>query len=789
MKNTLNGVPMNVHETYTVEGMSCAACSASVERVTKKLDGVQNASVNLATGRLTVDYEDAKVTPEKIIQKVTNAGFGCSRIQNKQNDFAEKEKQREQVRLQEEKALRNSRNELIVAIVLTLLLLFISMGSMLPHPVPLPEIFNMHTNPYNFAILQLLLSLGIMYCGKHFYIRGFKALFHGSPDMDTLVATGSMASLVYSIVLTFLIGKNAQNVHGLFYESAAVVVTFVSIGKYLEKQSTRKTKGAIEKLLSLVPEKAFVIAPDGTIVETAIDDVAEGNIVLVRNNDKIPVDGIVVKGTGGVDESMLTGESLPVEKKIGDRVTGGTMNGSAVLEVRVTHTGQDTTLSKIISFVEEAQAKKAPISRTADKVAGIFVPTVMMIAAFVAVAWTVVGVLASSGLAPQLSVLQVNAGLVLRAAVSVLVIACPCALGLATPTAVMVGTGMGAAKGILIRSGESLETAHSVDTIVLDKTGTVTEGKPVVTDIVALGCTEEALLSLAAKAERGSAHPLAAAIIHEAELKGVLQSQTEKEQDATGVTVAGRGIRVQSDAQRIIVGNNLLLEENGVNISTLSEQAELLSKQGKSLVFVAASNGVDESFVLCGLIAISDKIRSSSKDSVEKFHKMGLRVVLLTGDNNRAASYVGSEIGADEVIAQVLPQEKSSVIARLQNAGKKVMMVGDGVNDAPALAQADVGVAIGAGSDIALESADIVLMKNDLRDAAKAVRLSKLTMRDIEENLFWAFFYNAVCIPIAAGALYPAFHILLTPMYAALAMSLSSVFVVTNALRLRTKKL
>jgi len=789
MKNTLNGVPMNVHETYTVEGMSCAACSASVERVTKKLDGVQNASVNLATGRLTVDYEDAKVTPEKIIQKVTNAGFGCSRIQNKQNDFAEKEKQREQVRLQEEKALRNSRNELIVAIVLTLLLLFISMGSMLPHPVPLPEIFNMHTNPYNFAILQLLLSLGIMYCGKHFYIRGFKALFHGSPDMDTLVATGSMASLVYSIVLTFLIGKNAQNVHGLFYESAAVVVTFVSIGKYLEKQSTRKTKGAIEKLLSLVPEKAFVIAPDGTIVETAIDDVAEGNIVLVRNNDKIPVDGIVVKGTGGVDESMLTGESLPVEKKIGDRVTGGTMNGSAVLEVRVTHTGQDTTLSKIISFVEEAQAKKAPISRTADKVAGIFVPTVMMIAAFVAVAWTVVGVLASSGLAPQLSVLQVNAGLVLRAAVSVLVIACPCALGLATPTAVMVGTGMGAANGILIRSGESLETAHSVDTIVLDKTGTVTEGKPVVTDIVALGCTEEALLSLAAKAERGSAHPLAAAIIHEAELKGVLQSQTEKEQDATGVTVAGRGIRVQSDAQRIIVGNNLLLEENGVNISTLSEQTELLSKQGKSLVFVAASNGVDESFVLCGLIAISDKIRSSSKDAVEKFHKMGLRVVLLTGDNNRAASYVGAEIGADEVIAQVLPQEKSSVIARLQNAGKKVMMVGDGVNDAPALAQADVGVAIGAGSDIALESADIVLMKNDLRDAAKAVRLSKLTMRDIEENLFWAFFYNAVCIPIAAGALYPAFHILLTPMYAALAMSLSSVFVVTNALRLRTKKL
>src|SRR5574344_1380662 len=427
-----------MHETYKIEGMSCAACSASVERVCKKLDGMQNASVNLATGRLTVDYDDGKVTPAMIVQKVTNAGFGCSSLAAKNNVRA--------VKAQKEDG--NDAINLVVSVALTCMLLYISMGSMLSHPAPLPEFLNMHDNPYNFALAQLLLSVGIMFCGRRFYIRGFKALFHGSPDMDTLVAAGSTASFVYSVVLTFMLNYNHLFVHELFYESASVVVTFVSVGKFLEQRSTRKTKGAIEKLVALVPEKALVRAPDGTVVETSVEDVLEGNCVVVKAGQKIPVDGIIIKGVGSVDESMLTGESIPVEKKVGDAVTGGTINGDGLLEITVTRVGENTTLNKIISLVEEAQAKKAPISRTADKVAGIFVPTVMIIAAAVGLIWTVVGILGNTGVVPSFAPLNVTVGLVLRAAVSVLVVACPCALGLATPTAVMVGTGMGASHGI-----------------------------------------------------------------------------------------------------------------------------------------------------------------------------------------------------------------------------------------------------------------------------------------------------------------------------------------------------
>ena len=785
---------MIVHETYLIEGMSCAACSASVERVTKKLDGMQAASVNLATGRLTVDYDGEKVTPAQIIQKVTNAGFGCKQLRKKESGAKMKAKLREEERVAEEKALRSTKHELVASIILTGVLLYVSMGSMLPHPAPLPDLFNMHTNPYNFAIVQMLFSLAIMYCGKHFFVRGFKALFHGSPDMDTLVAAGSAASFIYSLVLTFLLGKNHMNVHGLFYESAAVVVTFVSIGKYLEKQSTRKTKGAIEKLVALVPQRATVIAPDGSTVETPVEDVLENNLVLVKSGEKIPVDGIVEKGSGGVDESMLTGESMPVEKKVGDTVTGGTLNGSGVLEVRVTQVGEDTTLSKIIAVVEEAQAKKAPISRTADKVAGVFVPAVMIIAAAVGVVWTVLGILGNTGVVPQLSSLGVNVELVFRTAVSVLVIACPCALGLATPTAVMVGTGMGASNGILIRSGESLETAGAVDTAVLDKTGTVTEGKPVVTDVVTVTSSageraKKELLALAARAERGSTHPLAEAIVA-ASAGGVASASCPmKEVENHLTTIAGKGVRAEFDDEVIVVGNSALLSEQGASTAILADQAELFAEQGKSLVYVASHAAEEKEFVLRGMIAVSDKVRATSEAAVASFHKLGMKVVLLTGDNKRAASFAAKQVGADEVIAEVLPQDKANVVSDLQRSGKKVMMVGDGINDAPALVQADVGVAIGAGSDVALESADIVLMKNDLRDAAKAVHLSKLTIRDIKENLFWAFFYNVICIPVAAGVLYPAFHLLLTPMYAALAMSLSSVFVVTNALRLRTKKI
>lgn len=768
-----------MHETYKIEGMSCAACSASVERVCKKLDGMQNASVNLATGRLTVDYDDGKVTPAMIVQKVTNAGFGCSSLAAKNNVRA--------VKAQKEDG--NDSINLVVSVALTCMLLYISMGSMLSHPAPLPEFLNMHDNPYNFALAQLLLSVGIMFCGRRFYIRGFKALFHGSPDMDTLVAAGSTASFVYSVVLTFMLNYNHLFVHELFYESAAVVVTFVSVGKFLEQRSTRKTKGAIEKLVALVPEKALVRAPDGTVVETSVEDVLEGNCVVVKAGQKIPVDGIIIKGVGSVDESMLTGESIPVEKKVGDAVTGGTINGDGLLEITVTRVGENTTLNKIISLVEEAQAKKAPISRTADKVAGIFVPTVMIIAAAVGLIWTVVGILGNTGVVPSFAPLNVTVGLVLRAAVSVLVVACPCALGLATPTAVMVGTGMGASHGIIIKSGESLETAHSIDAVVLDKTGTVTEGKPVVTDVVTVDEEKDVVIALAAKAEQGSAHPLAKAIVSAAADKAASYGTNTNEI----TTVAGRGIKSVDGEQAIIVGNKFYLEENKVDVHLFDEKAALFSSQGKSIVYVACTedgaSGEKTGFALRGMIAVADKVRDSSAEAVASFHKMGMRVVLLTGDNKRTAEYVGSQIGADEVIAEVLPNDKAAAVAHIQAGGKKVMMVGDGINDAPALVQADVGVAVGAGSDVAIESADIVLIKNDVRDAARAVKLSKMTIADIKENLFWAFFYNVICIPIAAGVLYPAFHILLTPMYAALAMSMSSVFVVTNALRLRTKRL
>src|SRR5574344_2959975 len=548
---------MAVHESYKIEGMSCAACSASVERVTKKLQGMQNASVNLATGKLTVDYDESKVTPQMIIQKVTNAGFGCTPEKNRVRENPRKDSALEE---------RDAKVNLIASVALTCVLLYVSMGSMLSHPVWIPAFLNMHSNPYNFALFELLLSIAIMYCGRHFYVRGFKALFHGAPDMDTLVAAGSAASFVYSLVLTFMLQDNPHLVHGLFYESAAVVVTFVSIGKYLEKRSTRKTKGAIEKLVALVPEKAFVIAPDGSTVETPVEEIIEGNRVLIRSGEKIPVDGIVEKGSGGVDESMLTGESLPVEKKVGDTVTGGTWNGSGVLEVRVTHVGEDTTLSKIIAVVEEAQAKKAPISRTADKVAGVFVPAVMIIAAAVGVVWTVLGILGNTGVVPQLSSLGVNVELVFRTAVSVLVIACPCALGLATPTAVMVGTGMGASNGILIRSGESLETAGAVDTAVLDKTGTVTEGKPVVTDVVTVTSSaderaKKELLTLAARAERGSTHPLAEAIVAASEggVAGASCSMKEVKNNLT--TIAGKGVSAEFDDEVILVGNSALLSD------------------------------------------------------------------------------------------------------------------------------------------------------------------------------------------------------------------------------------
>ncbi len=801
---------MVVHEVYDISGMSCAACSAAVERVTRRLDGVARSDVNLMLNQMTIEYDNEKVTPELFCQKIKNAGFEAvlhadadkkselsdsdSIIESSDSPVAAGRKENSDVKSSSEKVL------LLVSISFAAALLYVSMGSMAPHPFPLPDIFNMHTHAENFALLELLLAVPVMFIGRRFYIRGFKALFHGNPDMDTLVAVGSSVSFVYSIVLTFLLQDNHMLVHGLFYESAAVVVAFVSIGKYLEGRSKEKTKDAIKKLVELAPDTALLVKSDGTTATVKTASLRIGDIVRVLPGQKIPSDGEIVSGSGGVDESMLTGESLPVEKAGGDTVTGGSINGSARLDVRVTKIGKDTTLSRIVSFVEEAQGKKAPISRVADKVAGVFVPVVMTIALAAGIVWTTVGVLSSYGvISLPSSWVIVDAGFVLRVVVSVLVIACPCALGLATPTAIMVGTGLGARNGILIRSGEALETAHGIDTVVFDKTGTITTGKPEVSSVILVpGVTERELLAYAASVEKQSTHPLAAAVVKKAEsvLSGVQIVKLE--------SVAGRGLRgvtggsgeSQNVGDVVLAGNRLFMKENNIDTSLVDSRADELASQGKSLIYVArirhesvSISSSDGASSLLGVIAVADPVRKQSLSAVARLKKMNVSVVLLTGDNEKTASYIGSQIGADIVIAGVLPEQKAQKIAELQSAGHKVMMVGDGINDAPALVQADVGAAIGAGSDVAVESGDIILMKNDPEDAARAIRLSRLTIKNIRENLFWAFCYNTVGIPLAAGVLYPSFGILLTPMFGALAMSLSSVCVVSNALRLRTKKL
>ena len=780
---------MTVHQTYEIEGMSCAACSSAVERVTRRLDGMVRSDVNLTTNKMTVEYDGSKVTPELIITKVKNAGFGCRLLEpeNLRETGEEARERREKEKEEAEKAAalkaKQDKISLWSAIGFTVLLLYVSMGSMLKHPLPLPDIFNMHTHAGNFALLQLLLTIPILYFGRRFYIRGFKALFHGNPDMDTLVAIGSSCSFVYSLVLTFLLQDNHMLVHSLFYESSAVVLTFVSIGKYLEGRSKEKTKGAIKKLVELAPAAALLVKSDGSTEEIAAEDLKPGDIVMVKPGSKVPSDGIITKGSGGVDESMLTGESMPVEKAPGALVIGGSLNGGSLLTVRITRTGNDTTLSRIIQFVEEAQGKKAPISRTADRVAGIFVPAVMGIALAAGVAWTAVGLLSSAGIITLPAGWTIDASFILRVMTSVLVIACPCALGLATPTAIMVGTGLGASNGILIRSGEALETAHTVDTVVLDKTGTVTEGKPRVTDIVTAGKTEaeeKHLLSIAAALEAGSTHPLAQAVTACAAAKAGGEPVYEV-QDIQNKP--GRGMQAVHGKTKIYAGSAPFMRENGVDISSFERLAAEYMEQGKSIIYAAEDTDP------AGFLAVADTVKAESADAVAHMKKEGLRVVLLTGDSKASAEYVGGLIKADSVVAEVMPQDKASVIEKLQKDGAKVMMVGDGINDAPALVQADIGAAIGSGSDVAIESGDIVLMKNSLLDVPRAIALSRLTIRNIKENLFWAFCYNTVGIPIAAGVLYPAAGILLTPMFAGLAMSLSSVCVVSNALRLRTKKL
>lgn len=743
-------------ECYDITGMTCASCSAAVERVTRKMEGVQESNVNLATNKMTITYDESKVSPEDIIGRVEKAGFGAALEQIK-----EKEQEKEE-KLEQEETQHKIRQRVIGSIIFAVPLLYISMGHMLPFELPLPRILSMEENPFNYALAQLFLTVVVLIFGRKFYIVGFKTLFHGHPNMDSLVAIGTGSAFLYSLVMTIRIPFDAHAVHSLYYESAAVVVTLVMLGKYFESKSKGKTSEAIRKLMELAPDTA-VRLKEGKEEEIPVEQVNKGDVLLVRPGSKIPLDGIVVRGVSSVDESMLTGESIPVEKETGAEVIGGSMNYNGALEMEVTHTGKDTTLAKIIRLMEEAQGRKAPISKMADVVAGYFVPVVLVIAVLAAVIWAVTGHPIS---------------FVLKIFVSVLVIACPCALGLATPTAIMVGTGLGASHGILIKSGEALETTHKAQAVVLDKTGTVTEGKPKVVQVISKTRSREELLWMAGACEVPSEHPLGKAIVEAArEQRGKLPACEEFS------SITGQGIHAVLEGKSFWIGNAKLLKEQNFSVKDLEKEAEKIAAKGQTPMFVVIDG------VLEGIISVADTVKETSRSAIDKIKKAGIKVYMLTGDNRRTAEYIGSQVHADEVIAEVLPQDKAAVVQKLQQEGKTVLMVGDGINDAPALAQADIGVAIGSGSDIAMESSDVVLMRSDLEDVYRAIKLSKATIRNIKENLFWAFAFNSCGIPVAAGLLYAFGGPLLNPMIAGLAMSFSSVFVVSNALRLKRLKL
>lgn len=752
-------------QKFSVKGMTCSACSASVEKNIKKLEGAKDVNVNLITNSMIVEYDETILDNNEIIKTVEKAGYGASLY--KDTDNVDKEKGREQ---EESNTARTQENELkyrvIISFVFLIPLFYIAMGPMVN--LPIPSFLTGQENAINFAFTQLLLTLPIVYINRKYYSVGFKTLFRANPNMDSLIALGSGAALAYGIFAIYRIGYGLGHgdmnlvilySHDLYFESAGMILALITMGKYLEARSKGRTSEAISKMLDLAPKIATVIR-DGNEVEVPVEEVVVDDILVVRPGQNIPVDGLITEGSASIDQSALTGESIPVEKNIGDKVIAATTNKTGYFKFRATQVGEDTTFAQIIELVEEASSSKAPISKLADKISGIFVPVVIIISVFATITWLLLGY-------PFEFAMSIG--------IAVLVISCPCALGLATPVAIMVATGKGASHGILIKSAEALETLHSVSSVVLDKTGTITEGQPKVTDIIVFNDTsEKEFLRIAASIEKPSEHPLAEAIISKANEKSIDTTEVDSFK-----AVSGRGIEAIINNKDYKAGNLAYMEENNVDVKEHIRMADKFADEGKTPLFFAKNKK------LIGVIAVADVIKPTSKTAIKQLKNMGLHVVMLTGDNTRTANAIQKQLDLDHVVADVLPQDKEKEIRRLQDSGSKVAMIGDGINDAPALARADVGVAIGAGTDVAIESADIVLMNSNLQDGVTAIELSKATIKNIKQNLFWAFFYNTLGIPLAAGVLYIPFALTLNPMFAAAAMSLSSVFVVTNALRLR----
>lgn len=740
-----------VKKTFNIEGMTCASCAQTIEKATQKLRGVNLSSVNLATEKLVVEYDPGMVNLTDIIKAVMDSGYEAHE-EVATADTVDQDKEKKQ------KEIKSLWNRFLISALFTAPLLYIAMGHLVN--APLPDFINPMMNPEAFAIVQLVLTLPVVVVNSKIYRNGFKALSKGHPNMDSLISLGTSAAFLYGVFATVMIflGEVAY-ANELYYETAAVILALIVLGKYLETLTKGKTSEAIKKLMGLAPKTALVVR-NGKESEISIDEVVVGDIIVVRPGGKMPVDGVVIEGLTSVDESMLTGESIPVEKSVGDAIIGASINKNGTIRYKATKVGKDTALSQIIKLVEDAQGSKAPIAKMADIISGYFVPIVIAIAILSAIAWYFAG---------QTGVFA------LTIAISVLVIACPCALGLATPTAIMIGTGKGAEHGVLFKSGTALETTHKLNTIVFDKTGTITEGKPKVTDIItAEGISETELLTLSASAEKGSEHPLGEAIVNSAEEKGLAFLKTE-----TFNAIPGHGIEVTINGQHLLLGNKKLMDEWHIGLGNLASASDALASQGKTPMYIAKDGKI------AGIIAVADTVKESSLRAIKKLHKMGIEVAMITGDNKRTAEAIAKQVGIDRVLSEVLPEDKANEVKKLQDEGKKVGMVGDGINDAPALAQADVGIAIGSGTDVAIESADVVLMRSDLMDVPTAVELSKSTIRNIKENLFWAFAYNILGIPFAMGVVYAFGGPLLSPVIAAAAMSFSSISVLLNALRLK----